>query len=272
MQTNSRPMPETPRVQGRGLAFPLYRVLFGAFAADLGLVLARLAYPGLLTGSHPVPEAALLILGVGATMAAFSRELPAQNLTLVFVVISVLSVAADLIGSRLMLGSSFASTISGFSLCVSPLIRVFGILNSRGAARWLLRPKRQAPGYGLSLLGFTAALAACFEVNLGSVAGILGGGSGLQLPATYIGWSGPTGPGLIWKLFTVFGIVACVTPPLIDKRPARIERHPPDRAAFWVWFSVNLLFLAAAAVEGKWVAAGLVALQLGIIAVVMKYN
>ncbi len=264
MPENSRQVDHSAPVSARTGGFALERVLFAAFALNLLLVFARLLKPGLLGAAGAVPEVTLLVLAACASAASLARELPAQNVVLAVVLIVALSFAMDLVISAARLALEPPQDRGNASISIfwaAPLIRVFTLLNSRGLARLLLRSKLQNPNYGLWVLGLTALLAFVLEMDLALVLRFWSADAGGSLAASWIA-SG-------CNLLALVVVVSFVTPSLIVKRPGGREFQPAATAACGAWFSAALLFLTSAAIHALWPIAGLILLELAVLAVAL---
>jgi uncharacterized membrane protein len=205
-------------------------------------------------------EGLLILLAAGTTLLSLSRQAPAQNVLLAAGIIALVGAFAHLIGARLGIPfGPFVYTRAAGPLLFHilpwaiPFIWVVAVLNSRGVARLILRPRLETPNYGLWVFGLTVALCVLFDFGLEPFA---------TQGRHYWFWS-PTKLGLTWygapvTNFLAWGVVtmlmlAFVTPPVINKRHARL---PADFHPLIVWLLLNQLFVVGALEQQLWRAAG----------------
>ena len=237
------------------------RRLFNAlFLALYALVLVRLWWPMNLPGQPGWPDAVLLVLAVVSTVATLARHLPLQNILFAALVIVLtggavtwLNLNAGIPFGPLTLGDNMGPKLRQTLPWAMPVIWVVAILNSRGVARLILRPRRKSRAYGYWLAGLTAGLMVLFDLAFDPFASRV---------KHYWVW-GPTKFPVVWQgaplvNFAAWAVVtllilACVTPLLINKHPT--HRRPPDFHPFGVWLGGILLFAVAAALNRLWVAA-----------------
>lgn len=251
-----------------GLPRVLSRLFFALFAVQYAIVCARL-WPGIAPfGQARWPEGLLVVLATGATLAALSRQLPIQNVMLASIIIAVIAGAAQSLGA--LTGIPFGPYVYteriGQQLFhplpwAVPMVWIVAVINSRGAARLILRPCRQSRNYGLWLIGLTALLVVAFDLGLEPFA---------TTAKRYWFWH-PTKIPFDWystPLVNFFGwaviallILAFATPALINKRPVKF---PPDYYPLALWLMLDTLFLTAAVLSRLWCAAA-VLLVLGLL-------
>jgi len=224
-------------------------------AAAFALVLAKLFTPI----HSDWPEAILLLLATVSTLLALARQLPMQNVLLAAAGIALIGGAAHALGART--GIPFGPFIFSAELkpqffetlpWAIPLIWVVVLLNSRGAARLILRPWRKTRTYGFWLIGFTAALTMFFDLALDPFASRIKHywfWMPTKFPLTWMG--APLVNFLGWAFLTVL-ILAFITPALINKQLSK--RRSPDFQPLCVWLGAILIFGIASAQNGLWAA------------------
>jgi len=123
-------------------------------------------------GESGWPEAFLAITALLTTLVSLSRQLPAQNVLLVAVIIAAVAGTVQSIGA--LTGIPFgpylytdAARPKFFNVLpwAVPLAWIIILLNARGVARLILRPWRKSRLYGFRLIGVTAALAVMFDLG-----------------------------------------------------------------------------------------------------------
>jgi uncharacterized membrane protein len=236
------------------------RRLFNAlFLAAYALVLVRLWWPMNLPGKSGWPEAVLLVLVTVSTIAALSRHLPLQNILFAALVIALAGGAVTWL--NLKTGIPFGQVILGDNVgpkllqtlpWAMPVIWVVAILNSRGVARLILRPRRKSRAYGFWLAGLTAGLTMLFDLAFDPFASRVKHYWFWEPTKFPVAWQGaPLVNFAGWAVVTVL-ILAFVTPMLINKHP--LHRRPPDFHPLGVWLGGVLLFGVAAALNRLWAA------------------
>jgi uncharacterized membrane protein len=226
---------------------------FALFLADYVLVLGRLWRPWLFSGWAAWPEGLLLLLAAATTIASLTRELPLQNVLLAAVGIALVGAAMQ---------SSSALTGLGFGPYPLPhglghdlrrsspgraaLVWITVVLNCRGVARLMLRPRRRTSGYGLCLLGLTVVLVVFTESSLEPFATRL---------THYWNWEASRSvvnrPPILWPAFAGWAagallVLLLAMPVLLNKKPVVVS---PDFRPLAVWLLGNVLFLASAALR-----------------------
>jgi uncharacterized membrane protein len=102
------------------------------------------------------------------------------------------------------------------------------------------------------VMGITCLLAALFGLGLEPFATRLNHYWLWQTAENSRTWYGAPWVNFLGRAVTALLILAFATPWLINKRPGR--RRPPDYHPLVVWLSLNLYFLAAAAMHQLWLA------------------
>jgi hypothetical protein len=256
----SGPIAKAPRASAsrRRLAAARW-ICFGLFLAALAWVTAETLRAKPEPAHSNWPHALLLIAAAASTLVSLSRELPGQNVLLAAVVIGGLGSLLQAAGGWAALPISPRLTNPAghgphilFAWWI-PLVWIVTLLNSRGAARLILRPARQTPTYGFRLLALTAALSLLFVAGLETFAVNVGGSWLLDHSRAGWIWRGiPPAHFLAFPLAAVI-ILALATPALINKRPVEF---PPDYQPLITWTLLNLLFAIGAAGHQLWTATG----------------
>ncbi len=172
-------------------------------------------------------EAGLLALAMAATIEELADDLPLEKSLMAMGLVALLCLAAQFVAIRtgvplsLIQGSSGQGNVTGWW---QSLLSAVILLESRGAARYILRawPNRPAPGFWT--LGLACGLAAMATVTFS--------------PPEIGMW-------LVCSLPTSAAILAFATPWLINKRPGSRNIAKPDSLIFWM--ALNLFFLAVRA-------------------------
>lgn len=233
----------------------LHWLLTLLFAAAFLLVAVMLFKPLKLPGHAGWPEAVLLLTGVACTVTAQVRRLPLQNVLLATFIIIVIGGAVHTLGAMtgipfgpFTFSENIGSKIFQTLPWAVPLIWVMAVLNSRGVARLILRPWRKVSGYGLWLMGVTAALALLFDFALEPFASRVKH-YWLWTPTKFpVTWENvPVSNFLGWAAVSVL-IALVIAPALINKQPGK--RNTPDFHPFAIWLGAILLFSAGCAQNG----------------------
>jgi uncharacterized membrane protein len=129
----------------------VFRALFGLFLLQFVLVWARLWLPGPLPGNARWPEGFLLVLMTATLIASLTRQLPGQNVMLASVIIAFIAGAVQSLGAltAIPFGPYVYTDRFGQQLFYPlpwavPLVWIVVIFASRGVARLILRPWRNA--------------------------------------------------------------------------------------------------------------------------------
>jgi uncharacterized membrane protein len=264
--------PETHNVAIKKMA-GLERHFFTALLlAGYVLVLVRLWWPMNLPGKPGWPEAALLLLAAGGTVAALTRHLPLQNVLYAAFFIGLAGGVVDWLDSKtgipfgqLTFGDNIGPKLDETLPLVMPAIWVVAILNSRGVARLILRPWRKTRVYGFWLIGITTALTALFNLALDPFASQLKHYWYWEPTKFPLTWEGaPLVNFLGWAVVTLL-VLAFITPMLINKNP--VHRRPPDFHPLGVWLGGVLLFGIGSATAGLWPAVTLDAIAGVVVAI-----
>ncbi len=236
----------------------------------VGLILLATAWVGIefklipSDASGPVATFTLLV-AVGATVAAATRGLPAQNVWLaVFVVVLigtcvlVLDAVCGIPFGQMCYLDSAGLLVFGLVPWPMPLVWIIVVLNARGVAKLIMRPWRKARNYGFWVMGIAAGLAALFDL-------------GLEIFGSRVNkfWVWQTRPGLpTWygaPLVSLFGwamvtllILGFITPVLVNKRLGG-QRSRTGMQPLIIWLVLNGLFAAAACAHGVWLGAAVIA-------------
>ena len=267
------PTPKPPKNQSatdfvQKIATWFYWLLNFLLVAVFVLVLTKLFIPM----NSGWPEALLILTATVGTLAALARQLPLQNVLLVAFIIAIFTGAALAVGALtgIPFGPFTFSDNAGPELFktlpwVMPLVWVVVILNSRGAARLILRPWRKTKSYGFWVMGLAAILTALFDLALEPFAAHMKH-YWIWTPTKFpVAWYGaPLVNFPAWALVTLL-VLAFATPALINKQPRKKSSrsfHP-----FAVWLGGILFFSITSASHGLWPAAAVDA-AIGIITAV----
>jgi uncharacterized membrane protein len=224
------------------------------FVLNAGLVGLRLAIPKALPAGAAWPDAFLLVLAAGSTLASLSGQVPAQNALLAASVIGCAGGAAHALGAAT--GVPFGPFVDHpqnigrelFSLVpwTVPLIWVVVLLNARGVARLILRPYRSKDGYGFYVMGLTVLLAVVFDLGWEPYAVLLKHYWAWKPTRIPLDWyTAPWSAFLGWALAATL-ILLFVTPALINKSPAQPR---PSYQPLVIWEVLSLLLLTGALVR-----------------------
>lgn len=232
-----------------------------AAGASYVVVLWRLVSPAGLPGTGDWPEALLIITMLAATLLAYSRHLPGQNVLMAAAVIGLIGSLAHGLSrmTTLPLGSIHFTERAGLEVlgvvpwCM-PAIWIIAILNSRGVAKLILRPWRKLGIYGYWLAGVTAALTVLFAAGLEPFASQVKHNWTWETRGSSFTWHGAPLVSFLGWLITALVILALATPLLINKRPGT-EQPPPDCHPLLIWQAALALFAIGAIAEGLWPAA-----------------
>ena len=223
---------------------------FVSAALWLGAELSGLAHTSFLSGL-------VLVTALATTVISLAQSLPAQNVVAVAALVAFMASLVEIINAKsgIPLGSRVFTDACGprlFGLLPwpMPLLWVTVILNSRGVARLILRPWRKIGKYGLWVIGLTAVLTMVLEINLEPFAAGTGRFWIWSMSSSLPAWhTAPLTNFSGWLVVTVL-VLAFTTPWLINKSAARSSR--PDYRPLAVWITLNLLLVAASAMEHFW--------------------
>ena len=217
------------------------------------------------------PEGLLLVLAAASILASTTRQLPGQNVILASGIIAVLGGGAHLLGAltSVPFGPYTYTARIGQPLVpplpwALPFVWIVFILAARGAARLVLRPRRQRRNYGVEVIGLTALLTVLLYLGLEPYAAIVQRywiWSPTKLPSNW--YTAPWVNFLGWGLVTLL-ILAFVTPALLNKKPVKF---PPDYPPLVLWSLIQILFLTGAALHHLWPAVILISAQCALVPV-----
>ena len=226
--------------------------------ASYGLVLIALVGSLRLPGKPGWPEALLVFTATLATLAALSRQLPAQNTLLAAVIVAGIGSVSHSLGAAtgIPFGPFTYTTDTGPRLLnlvawPIPLLWIVAVLNSRGVARLILRPWRKLRAYGFWLIGLTVVLTVLFDAALEPFAVVVKHYWLWQPTRIPFTWSGAPVTNFLGWLITTLLIMAFAAPALIDKR-ARPTQRPPDYHPLVVWLLAMILFATGAGLQQLW--------------------
>jgi hypothetical protein len=229
----------TPSASGGGsrrrspaVATILPWVLRLAFLVDAGWWLVR-TRQGLLPANDWY-GALLAVLAGAATLAGLARGRPFESALLAAAVVATWCGVIQIVAAKTGLPLALIGNLRipglpadrAFSLW-PPLLSAFIVLNSRGAARLVLRSWGNVPAPGFWTIGLACLLAEATGFNFNPA-----GFHGLQ------GWGWVAGSTLTTLVILVF-----TTPWLISKKPG--TQCVRDTGPFVLWLGLNLLLAAA---------------------------
>ena len=231
-------------------------LLIALLAVSFALVLATNSWILNPPGKPGWLEALLLLLATASTITALARQLPLQNVLLAAFIIAVMGGAVQVLG--VTMGIPFGPFLFGAEAGPQlfktlpwsmPFVWIVVILNSRGAARLILRPWRKVRNYGFWLISLTALLAMLFDLALDPFAS-RAKHYWLWLPTKFpVTWQeAPLVNFFSWAAVSLL-ILAFATPALINKNPAKrtVDFHP-----LALWLGAVLLFGISSARHGMW--------------------
>jgi len=238
----------------------LHRLIFILFLTCAAVIFGSLSHVLRLENTRWA-EGLLLVFALATTLFALARSLPAQNVITAAALIMLISGVAQLIssGTGIPFGSCVYTERMGprlFGLLPwpVPLIWTVAILNSRGVARLILRPRRKVGKYGFWVIGLACLLTVVFDASLEPFASTINLYWLWEVPKNLPTWQGvPLTDFLGWAVTTLI-ILAFVTLWLINKQPPR--KSPPDYHPLIVWLVLTLLPCFGAAMHHLWWAAG----------------
>ena len=251
-------MSQTPRIRDEpdnGPAIRLFtiahRMLFGLCVVLAGMMVAEVTSVAVRPEVSGRLAAALALAATLSTLMSLSRQLPVQNVLLAAAIIGAVGGFAGAIGRRYPLPLcpiehlAAASPRLGDTLSWwMPPVWIIFLLNSRGAARLILRPRRKTDNYGFLLIGLTVALSFVFELGLGLfLAAINGPQTRNPVGSQAFDWSGAPLRFYAGWTATVCLALFCATPVLINKKPVEF---PPDYQPLILWTLLNLVFVCGA--------------------------
>ncbi len=264
---NRIPLQHIPLPASRFPRLPqtLHAIFLVLFLLQYGLVWARLWLPVPLSASARWPEGFLLVLAAATMLASLGRRLPGQSVMLAAIIIAFIGGAVHTVGAltAIPFGPLAFTEQIGQQLFYPlpwavPLLWIVVILSSRGVARLVLRPWRQARAYGFWLIGLSVFLAVLLALGLEPFATHVKHywvWSKTRLPVDWYG--APVTNFLGWALTALLILVLC-TPSLLNKKPVK---SVPDYHALLVWLLLNLLFLTSAVIAQHRPAVVLIATQ-----------
>ncbi len=245
--------------------------IFSAFLLCAGIWLAVLC-----RGLPPQGwlDALLLLLALAATVAGLTRDLPLQNALMAIALAAFVSGIIQIVNAKtgipfgaLSYTESSGARIFGLVPWPVPLLCAVAVLNSRGAARLILRRWPNLPSRGLWTIGLASLLAVATDLSLEPFAVEVRRFWSWRTTPKQFAWHTVPWPNYLAGLIVTFLILVLAAPWLIDKRP--VKNPPPNPYPFWLWLAVNLLLAVANASHGLWDSAAfgfLSSLAVGILA------
>ena len=200
---------------------------------------------------------ALIVLAFfAATLAAVARTLPAQNV----VAATALALIRAWVGGNcrrkdwrslrlvFLYRKSGPFVVQGFAMADSlDLGRV--IFNSRGTARLVLRPWREAAHYGYWATALTCAIAVLFDAALEPIARANRFWFWRVSPSVPSWYGAPWINFVSWTAITLL-ILGIILPWLIDKKSG--DKSPPDHPLLVLWILMMLVAAATSAAHSYW--------------------
>ena len=249
------------------------RMLFGLFVLQAAFVATRVWPLSLANRLGWWPEALLLLLATVATLAWLARELPVQNAAFALALLVLMEGALNGFNAETGLPFGREAYLSTDGLVLAgglpwglALLWAVMLLNARGVARWFLQPWRANPNYGLGVLGLTTLLALSLGFALEPFAVRVAHFWRWDSAGFFSTWFSIPGQAVLGRGLATLGIMALVTPVLMNKKPVDL---PPVRAPLALWASLLLLFLTGAGVNRLWFVAGVCLAELLLIAWVL---
>jgi uncharacterized membrane protein len=258
MLTRTKPMPARPKfipTPAANSRLPDRVHWLSTFLLAAAFLLALFAVA--IKSDSNWPETVLLLIATVSTLAALTRQLPAQNVLLAAGIIALIGGLAHAIGVKsgipfgpFMFGTGIGWKFLNFLPWVIPLLWIVVVLNSRGVARLILRPWRKMRTYGFWLIGLTALFTMLFDCTLEPFAAHakhywIWTTSGYSLTPQ----GAPISNSVGWFIIPVL-MLAFATPALINKQLSK--RSAPDFHPLAVWLGGILLFAIGAAMNGLW--------------------
>lgn len=244
--------PDVAKKTAATISYWLFAVLF---AAALGLEIISFYLPLKFADQF---DLIFVLIATASTLAVLWRQLPLQNVLLATFIIAVIGSGFSALGARtglpfgpFVFSSGNGPLIFNTLLWAMPLVWVIVVLNSRGAARLILRPWRKNKNYGFQLIGVTALLVLFFDVALEPYAFHVKH-YWLWLPsASRVTWLGVSPMSFFaWALISIL-ILLFIAPVLIVKKPR--SKRGPDFHPLCLWLGAILLFGIGCAVNQIWV-------------------
>jgi uncharacterized membrane protein len=239
--------------QNRAVATPAAAARVGLLLlilTALALVSVKTIVPAALSRTGDWPEVGLVMTLAAGTLLFQTRQVPFQNVLLAACILGGIGGLANLVGAATGLpfgpiqythaaGPRLAGTVPWWM----PLVWIIALLNSRGAARFILRTVRHQPNYGLGLIALTTALSLLLDLGLELFATRLKGYWLWQAAGPALSWQGIPLTQFAGWMVTALIALALATPVLINKKPVD---SPPDCRPLILW-TVLSLFLAVMA-------------------------
>jgi uncharacterized membrane protein len=211
----------------------------------------------------------LLAVAVATTLLALGRFLPAQNVLAAAAIIAALSGLIQIAGATL--GTPFGRFIYtqnagpklfGVLPWMIPLIWIVVILNARGVARLILRPRRASPNIGLWTIALSCLLAVLFDAGLEPYAAGVNHYWIWQTPQIVPAWNGvPWTDYFGWAIASLL-ILTVSSPWLINKKP--VSDPPPDYFPLLIWLLLTL-FLAVCDATHRFSATAVLSLAMAVV-------
>jgi putative membrane protein len=223
-------------------------------------VMLTLLTPIELPGKGGWLMATLVMAMVLATLVAMLRQLPAQNVLLVTVIVAVIGGATHALCATTAIPFGPMVFTDGVGpqwfhklAWPMPFIWIVAVLNSRGVARLILRPWRKLrTRYGFWVIGLSAVLTVVFCAMLEPFASRVKHywlWEETKLPFTWYGT--PVTNFLGWVVVSLL-ILAFITPVLIKKRIKSRDKSVLDYHPLISWVLLDALFAAGAATQQLW--------------------
>jgi uncharacterized membrane protein len=231
-------------------------VLMAVFLAAFALVWWNTVSPIPALQDKSWPDALLLVAATSATLSSYSRTLPFQNVFWAAIVIGVVGTVASAIG--VLTGFPFGSfiyteaagpRIFGVVPISVPMLWILLVFTSRGTARLVLGPWRQAGLYGIWMIGLTALLSLVLILGLDPFAGGLKHYWIWQSAGSFWVWNGTPVTSFLGYLAVTLVILTFVTPMLLNKKPGT---EPTEFGTLGVWMILNILSATVAAQKQFW--------------------
>lgn len=244
---------------------PHFGLFILSWLALEGLIL-RLGLP--LTENWRWAEGLFLALATATTLAAMARELPVQNIVTAAFLIGFIASVVQAVGATtgipfgsFVYADKFGPRLFTTLPLTTPFLWIVAIINSRGVAQLMLRPRRNTKSYGFRVIGLTCLLTVLLDFGLEPFAAKAHRFWIWQSPKTMLSWYTAPWINFIGWAITNLLILVVTTPWFINKKSVG---QPPDYHPLIVWLSLVLLFATGSAGHQLWLAAG-VSVAIGVL-------
>ena len=204
-------------------------------------------------------EGLFWLLAAATSLVGLARRLPEQNMLMSATLIMAISAGIAAIAEKTGIPfgpRTYTDTLGAKILGVPwsiPLLWLVVIVNGRGVARLIVRPRRKTTYYGFRVIGLACLLAVLFDAGLEPFATRVKHYWFWETRANVLNWySAPWANSLGWFV-AALAILGFTTPWLINKQPVK---QPTDYHPLVIWLLVNSYFATGNAVLHLWPAVG----------------